>query len=65
MVKRKKWIANRMETPLSQSSVSMKLEEIQKRCSDLLEAPESMLELSLEEAPNNPEGNDPYNRQRP
>ena len=42
----------------------MKLEEIQKRCSDLLEAPDSMLELSLEEAPNVTDHNDPYNRQR-
>jgi hypothetical protein len=54
-----------MDTPLSQSSVSLKLEEIQKRCSDLQDAPELMLELSLEETPAVAEHNDPYNRQRP
>jgi len=38
-----------METPLSQSSVSLKLEEIQKRCSELMEEPDGLLGLSLEE----------------
>ena len=60
-----KWKAHRMDTPLSQSSVSLKLEEIQKRCSDLQDAPELMLELSLEETPAVAEHDDPYNRQRP
>ena len=53
-----------MDTPLSQSSVSLQLEEIQKRCNELMDAPESMLELSLEEAPAAINHNDPYNRQR-
>ena len=37
-----------LETPLSESSVSLKLELIRKRCSELLDQPES-LELTLEE----------------
>jgi len=54
-----------METPLSQSSVSLKLEEIQERCSKLMEEPDSLLELSLDEpAVEDPRSNDPYNRQR-
>jgi hypothetical protein len=52
-----------MDTPFSHSSVSLKLEEIQKRCSDLMESPDSMLELSLEEATTEAEHSDPYNRQ--
>lgn len=51
-----------MDTPLSQSSVSLKLEEIQKRCSDLLESPDSLLELALEEPVARVDSNDPYNR---
>jgi hypothetical protein len=38
-----------MDTPLSESSVSLKLEEIQRRCSELMEEPDALLELSLEE----------------
>lgn len=38
-----------MDTPLSQSSVSLKLEEIQRRCSELMEEPDALLGLSLEE----------------
>jgi len=54
-----------METPLSQSSVSLKLEEIQERCSKLMEEPDSLLELSLDEpAVEDPRSNDPYNRHR-
>ena len=37
------------EVPLSESSVSLKLEEIQKRCRELMEEPDALLELSLEE----------------
>jgi hypothetical protein len=54
-----------MDTPLSESSVSLKLEEIQKRCSELLETPESMPELSLEDSPSVADHSDPYNRQHP
>lgn len=51
-----------MDTPLSQSNVSLKLEEIQKRCSELLEQPDSLSELTLEEPALEPEASDPYNR---
>ena len=37
------------DKPLSESSVSLKLEEIQRRCSELMEEPDALLELSLEE----------------
>ena len=51
-----------MEAPLSQSSVSLKLELIQRRCSELMDDPDE-LELSLEEpAPEDPRASDPYNR---
>jgi hypothetical protein len=54
-----------METPLSQSSVSLKLELIQKRCSELLNEPDAMLELAIEEpAAEDPRASDPYNFQR-
>jgi hypothetical protein len=36
------------ETPLSESSVSLKLELIRKRCNELLDQPDA-LELTLEE----------------
>ena len=53
-----------METPLSQSSVSLKLEMIQKRCNELMDEPDA-LELTLEEPlAANPRSNDPYNRYR-
>ena len=54
-----------METPLSQSNVSLKLEEIQRRCNELMDEPGSLLELSLEEPlAADPRSNDPYNRHR-
>ena len=53
-----------MDTPLSESSVSLKLEEIQKRCSELLEHPEALSELTLEEPVADPLSDDPYNRHR-
>jgi len=53
-----------METPLSQSSVSLKLEEIQKRCNELMDEPDALLELTLEESVVDPRSNDPYNRHR-
>jgi len=53
-----------METPLSQSSVSLKLELIQRRCSELMDEPDT-LELTLEEpALEDPGAGDPYNLQR-
>jgi len=51
-----------METPLSESSVSLKLEEIQKRCNELMDEPEALLELSIEEPVKDPRSSDPYNR---
>jgi hypothetical protein len=54
-----------MDTPLSQSSVSLKLEEIQKRCSELMDEPDALSDLTLEEpVAEDPRSNDPYNRQR-
>ena len=50
------------KTPLSESSVSLKLAEIQKRCGELMDEPGALLELSLEEPlAEHPKSNDPYN----
>jgi len=52
-----------IDTPLSQSSVSLKLELIQKRCSQLLDEPDS-LELTLEEPEEeDPRAHDVFHRQ--
>lgn len=50
------------DVPLAESNVSLKLAEIQKRCTDLLQEPDT-LELTLEEEALTivPEGADPYN----
>jgi hypothetical protein len=53
-----------MDTPLSQSNVSLKLEEIKRRCAELDQDPHGFLELTLEDADSEPNGNDPYNRVR-
>ena len=50
------------DAPLSESSVSMKLSLIQKRCSQLMDESDG-LELSLEEPALAVEANDPYNQQ--
>ena len=50
------------DIPLSQSNVSLKLADIQKRCSELLQDSGDSLELSLEEPVAPPEGSNPYNR---
>jgi hypothetical protein len=50
------------DTPLSQSGVTTKLELIQKRCSELLDDPDAMLELAIDDPES--EGSyagDPYN----
>ena len=47
--------------PLSESQVSLKLAEIQRRCSELLEESGDSLELSLEEPVSQPDDNNPYN----
>ena len=50
------------EIPLSESNVSLKLADIQKRCSELLAESGDPLELTLEEPlPSTDDGN-PYNR---
>ena len=50
------------DSSLADTSVSLKLELIQRRCSELLEDPDSILELTLEEPASGNYG-DPYNRQ--
>lgn len=51
-----------MDTPLSESYVTLKLSEIQKRCSELMQEPEGLIELRLEESESRPDSGDPYNR---
>lgn len=58
------WKPAQMDNPLSDSSMTLKLEEIQKRCSELMDNPDSLSELSLEDAATEPDANDPYNHQR-
>ncbi len=55
----------KMDVPASESSVSLKLEEIQRRCSRLLDKPEGLSELTLEDAAADQGVNDPYNRLAP
>ena len=50
-----------MDTPLSESSVSLKLEEIRRRCSELMDEPDALLELSLEDPAAAPEGDRGFN----
>ena len=50
------------EVPLAQSSVTLQLEQIQRRCSQLMEDGDDGLELTLEEPVNEPSANDPYNK---
>lgn len=54
-------ILRHMDTPLSQSSVSLKLEEIKRRCEELDQEPQGLLELTLEDADTELNGVDPYN----
>lgn len=48
--------------PLSQSNVSLKLADIQKRCSQLLQESGDSLELSLEEPALQTDDGNPYDR---
>lgn len=50
-----------MDTPLSQSYVSLKLAEIQKRCNELMDEPEGLTELRLEDPEPVLDNGDPYN----
>jgi hypothetical protein len=53
---------NTMDGTLSESSVSLKLSLIQKRCSELMDEPDS-LGLSLEDAEQSTQNSgDPYNQ---
>ena len=51
-----------MDTPLSQTTSSLKLEEIKRRCEELNEGPDGLLELTLEDPEFQQDGSDPYNR---
>ena len=50
-----------IDSPLSESSVSLKLSLIQKRCSELMDDADG-LGLTLEEPAQATDSNDPYNR---
>jgi len=50
------------DTPLSESNVSLKLADIQRRCSQLLTDSAAELELTLEEPIFETDDSNPYNR---
>ncbi len=50
------------DIPLSASNVSLKLADIQRRCSELLNDSSDELELTLEEPLAAPDDGNPYNR---
>ena len=50
------------EITLAESNVSMKLADIQRRCSELLSEPGQIGGLSLEESSDASDDNNPYNR---
>lgn len=50
------------DIPLSESNVSLKLADIQKRCSQLLQDTENSIELTLEEAVVPSDAFNPYDR---
>jgi hypothetical protein len=50
------------DVPLSESNVSLKLADIQRRCAELLEDSDAGLELTLEEPIAIKDGNNPYDR---
>lgn len=50
------------DIPLSESNVSLKLADIQKRCSQLIQDTENSNELTLEEAVVPSDAFNPYNR---
>ncbi len=51
-----------MDTPLSETANTLKLEEIKRRCEELSHQPLDVLELSLEDPEPYGDGSDPYNR---
>jgi hypothetical protein len=50
-----------MDTTLSRSYVTLKLSEIQKRCEELMQEPEGLTELRLEDPETVRDNGDPYN----
>lgn len=52
-----------MDSPLSDSSVSLKLSLIQKRCREFMDQPDS-LELALDDRESGKNSGDPYNHLR-
>jgi len=48
------------DIPLSESNVSLRLADIQRRCTELLTAADDALELTLEEPVAAPDGSNPY-----
>lgn len=50
------------DIPLSESNVSLKLADIQKRCSDLIDDPDYLGGLSLEEPAEEADNGNPYSR---
>ena len=52
-----------METPLSQTTNTLKLEEIKRRCEELSKEPQA-LQLTLEDPEFLQDDSDPYNRVR-
>ena len=50
------------DIPLSESNVSLKLADIQKRCSLMRRKTDVIEELVLEESVHNPDNDDPYSR---
>ena len=50
------------DMPLSESNVSLKLADIQRRCAQLLEESGDELELTLEEPALPQDGSNPYDR---
>ncbi len=50
------------DVPLSQSNVSLKLADIQKRCSQLIDDADDLDGLSLEEPSLEADNNNPYSR---
>ena len=49
------------DIPLATTSVTLQLESIQKRCSELLSEPDALSELSLEDPLDVPDKTNPYN----
>lgn len=53
-----------MDTPRSESSTTLKLDEIKKRCEELMYEPDGLVALTLDDALDDPNATDPYNHRR-